>query len=414
MNDKRFAVHIGLDWADEKHDYCLRDAASKKIEYGVFKHTPALIDKWALGLKDRFHEKPVAICLELKSGPIVSCLLKYEFITLFFVVPKAMANYREIFTQSGAKDDPTDAFLQLDYMTKHFSDLREVKLDQQNTRMLNQLTIHRKSFVDEKVKLSNKITATIKAYYPIVLDIFKGLDSIIFCDFVERWPNLSKLKGARKESLKTFFKSHHSGREDLLNRRIELIHAAISLTDDDAIIKPYQQYLLGLVNSLKPMLETIKVYDTKIKSIFEKHEDKEIFSSFPGAGDILAPRLLVAFGTDRSVFSSADEVERCMGIAPVVVRSGKKSWVHWRFKCDKFLRQTFVEWANQTIKHSFWARNFYDKNREKGKSHQATIRALAFKWIRIMFRCWKNHTTYDEVTYLFALEKCNKKIKWLN
>jgi len=33
------------------------------------------------------------------------------------------------------------------------------------------------------------------------------------------------------------------------------------------------------------------------------------------------------------------------------------------------------------------------------------IRALAFKWIRIVFRCWKSNTPYDESTYLKALKK---------
>ena len=410
MNETSFAAHIGLDWADEKHDYCLRSVNSSLLEYGKFKHTPALIDEWVSGLKDRFNHQPVAICLELKSGPIVSCLSKYDFITLFFVAPQALANYRKVFTQSGAKDDPTDAFLQFDYLTKHFSDLQEVTLDRQDTRLLEQLTIHRKSFVNEKTKLTNKITAALKAYYPLALDIFTDLDTMVFCDFVERWPNLPKLKGARQDTLIRFFKSHHCGRMDLINRRIELINTAITLTDDDAIIKPYQRYLLGVVNLLKPLLETIKAYDSEIAFIFEQHEDRYIFASFPGAGGNLAPRLLAAFGSDRNKFSSADEVNKCAGISPVVERSGKRSWVHWRFKCSRFLRQTFVEWANQTIKYSFWARSFYDKKRAEGKSHQATIRALAFKWIRIMYRCWKNHTTYDETQYLFALEKRKNKM----
>ena len=159
---------------------------------------------------------------------------------------------------------------------------------------------------------------------------------MVFCEFIERWPNLSKLKGAREETLKTFFKSHHSGREDLMNRRIELIHRAISLTDDIAVIEPYQQYLLGLINLLKSHLETIKEYDTKTAAIFKQHEDFPIFASFPGAGPQLAPRLLTAFGSDRSVFSCAEEVQRCSGIAPVMVLSGKKSLVHWRFRCHKF------------------------------------------------------------------------------
>ena len=120
---------------------------------------------------------------------------------------------------------------------------------------------------------------------------------------------------------------------------------------------------------------------------------------------MFGPRLLVAFGTNRDRFESSDEVSRLSGVAPVLKRSGKKSWVHWRYSCPKFLRQTFVEWANQSIRYSFWAREFYDEKRATGKSHQSTIRSLAFKWIRIIYRCWINKIPYDESVYLFALKK---------
>lgn len=70
-----------------------------------------------------------------------------------------------------------------------------------------------------------------------------------------------------------------------------------------------------------------------------------------------------------------------------------------------FLRQTFVERVASSVPHSFWARAFYDSHRAKGASHNATIRALAFKWIRILFRCWIDRTPYNESRYLAALQK---------
>lgn len=130
-----------------------------------------------------------------------------------------------------------------------------------------------------------------------------------------------------------------------------------------------------------------------------------MFAALPGAGPHLAPRLLVAFGEQRSRFQSAQDLLRYAGIAPVKESSGQKSWVHWRWSCPKFLRQTFVEWALQTRKHSFWAEAFYQMQRQKGKTHQAAIRALAFKWIRIVFRCWQDNQPYDEVKYLMALKR---------
>ena len=92
------------------------------------------------------------------------------------------------------------------------------------------------------------------------------------------------------------------------------------------------------------------------------------------------------------------------GIAPVVERSGQKSWTHWRYSCPKFLRQTFVEWAGQSVRFSYWANAFYRAQIEKGKPHNTAIRALAFKWIRIAYQCWKTKTPYDESRYLSSLK----------
>ena len=66
--------------------------------------------------------------------------------------------------------------------------------------------------------------------------------------------------------------------------------------------------------------------------------------------------------------------------------------------------QTFVEWAASTIRRSFWASAYYHRQRAKGSSHQAAVRALAYKWIRILYRCWQTRIPYDESVYLLALK----------
>ena len=91
-------------------------------------------------------------------------------------------------------------------------------------------------------------------------------------------------------------------------------------------------------------------------------------------------------------------------MAPVIEQSGKKSWTHWRYSCPRFLRQTFVEWAGQSVRFSFWAKAYYQQQMEKGKPHNTAIRSLAFKWIRIAFKCWKTRTKYDESKYLETLK----------
>ena len=142
----------------------------------------------------------------------------------------------------------------------------------------------------------------------------------------------------------------------------------------------------------------------------KRHPDAEIFKSFPGAGVALAPRLLAAFGTDRERLKIADEMQCLSGIAPVTVKSGKSRHVHRRWACNKYLRQTFHEHALHSLLKSAWAKAYYDMMCARGANHHGAIRALAFKWIRIMQRCWQTRTRYDEAKYFQTLRERNSPI----
>ena len=150
-------------------------------------------------------------------------------------------------------------------------------------------------------------------------------------------------------------------------------------------------------------LSTLRALDRKIEQAAGEHPDFSIFASLPGAGTVMAPRLLAAFGSQRDRYSCADELQTYSGIAPVTESSGKRKWVHFRWACPKFLRQSFHEWAGHSIAQSVWARAYYQQQRDRGSDHHAVVRALAFKWIRIVFRCWKYRVAYDESKYLAAL-----------
>jgi hypothetical protein len=96
-------------------------------------------------------------------------------------------------------------------------------------------------------------------------------------------------------------------------------------------------------------------------------------------------------------------MQKRAGIAPITVRSGRQSQVHWRWATSTFLRQTFHEFAHHSILHTPWAKTFYHQQRARGKKHHAAVRALAFKWIRILWRCWSDRTPYDSARYERAL-----------
>ena len=149
----------------------------------------------------------------------------------------------------------------------------------------------------------------------------------------------------------------------------------------------------------------IQKYDDQIKQLFQQHPDHLLFESFPGAGAVMAPRLLAAMGADRDRWKSAAEIQQTFGIAPVTVQSGNQLWIHYRWACSKFQHQTFHDFAAQSILWCDWARAYYDKMRNiQKKGRHAALRALAYKWIRILFRCWKDRVPYDDQLYLRGLQ----------
>src|SRR5438445_3384543 len=402
-----FAAFVGIDWADAQHDGCLQTAGSAKRECFQFEHTPEAIDAWGTTLRTRCNGQPMAICLALTQGPLVSALRKYDFLVLFPLNPLPLARYRAAFTPTRAKDDPTDAALQLALLLTHRDKLQPLKPQSPAMRALEQLVEHRRRVVDDRVRITNRLTTTLKNYFPHVLQWFQDKDTHIFCDFLRRWPTLQSAQLARRTTLETFFRDHHVRSEDVIAQRRHAIKTATPLTTDEGVITPHALLVPALVAHLRVTLQAIADFDTAIAQRAQTHPDFPLFQALPGAGPVFAPRLLVAFGAQRARSASAAELQKYAGIAPVTERSGKKSWVHWRLQCPKFLRQTFGEWAAESTRHSFWAQVYYQQQRDTGKAHQAAVRALAFKWIRILYRCWQERTPYDDSVYLRALKRRN-------
>ncbi len=403
-DQKYFTAYIGIDWADRKHDMCIQSSKTGIREFDQIPHQPDELDQWAQSLMRRFGA-PMAVAVELSKGPIISALQKHDCFVIFPVNPSTLARYREAFTPSRAKDDPTDAELALDLIIKHPERFKPLNPQSAQMRALASLVEQRRRLVNDRVRTTNRLRNTLKQYYPQPLEWFDRIDTVLFCDFITRWPTLLKVKRARRTTLTTFFHQHSMRFSQLLDNRVEAIKTATPLTLDEGIIGPHRLQAIVWVEMLRVTLNAIKQYDKAIAELAPQHPDYALFDALPGAGPSLAPRLLVAFGEQRDRFNSASELQRYAGIAPVTERSGKKHWVHWRWQCSSFLRQTFVEWAAQTINKSYWAGAYYRQQRGKGATYQAAVRALAFKWIRILYRCWQNHTPYNESTYLNALKK---------
>ena len=400
-----FAAFVGLDWADATHDVCLQATGSATREHFVLEHTPEAIEAWVCALRQRFAGKPIAVCLELNKGPMVFALRTYDFLVLFPVNPLTLARYRAAFPPSRAQDDPTAADLQLALLCTHRDQLQPLTPQSPTMRALAQLVAHRRRVVGDTVQITNRLTSTLKTSFPQALQWFQDKDTLLLCDVLSRWPTRKAVQRARRSTLETFFREPHVRSADVIPQRIDAIKAATPWTTDAGISAPHALLVQTLVHQLRVTLHAIQDCDHASAQRAPSHPDFPLFQTLPGAGPVFAPRRLVACGEQRERSASAAARQQCAGIAPVTERSGKQSWVYWRFQCPPFLRHTFVEWAAESIRHAFWARVYSQQQRDKGKAHQAAVRALAFKWLRMLFRCWQDRTPYDESVYLNALHR---------
>src|SRR6266568_5233721 len=211
-----FAAFVGIDWADATHAICLQAAGTAKRECFQLEHTPEAIDAWVTTLRTRFNGQPVAVCLELDKGPLVSALRKYDFLVLFPINPLMLARYREAFTPSRAKDDPTDAELQLELLLTHRDTLQPLQPQSPAMRALAQLVEHRRRVVGDKVRLTNRLTSTLKNSFSHALQWFQDKDTLLFCDVLCRWPTLKAAQLARRTTLENFFRAHHVRSADVI------------------------------------------------------------------------------------------------------------------------------------------------------------------------------------------------------
>jgi transposase len=402
MSEFEFGPLVGLDWGDTSHEVAVWDEQRQTRTSERIEHTPAALREWIEALHAQVGGAAIAMAIEQSRGAVFDALNGYPFVTLYPINPRSAARYREAFHPSLSKDDPTDAASLLDLLHKHRNELRPFVPDDACTRLLRLLTEDRRELVDQRTQHVQRVTDRLKTYYPQAVRWAGALTTGQACDFLDRWPTLQAIQGTRPSVIRAFYERHHHAAA-WIDLRLAEIRAAVTFHDDQVIIDAAVLLIGSEVAQIRALNTSVATYDEKIASAFATHQDAPIFASFPGAGAQLAPRLAAAFGTDQNRFHSAVNVATRSGIAPVLRRSGKTATVHMRWACPKFLRQTFHEYARVSIGYSVWARAFYKQQRARGHSHHEAIRTLAYRWIRVLYACWKNHTAYDETRYLRQL-----------
>jgi transposase len=411
MPSEAIAAYIGIDWADEKHVVALRSAAEgAKIEHQLVDQRPEALMEWIGQLEQRFgHQGKILVCLEQSRGALIYHLMGYALFELYPVNPLQLARYRETFSPGGAKDDRPDSELLCELLYCHRDRLKAWKPDTELNRKLAFFNEGRREAVDQGTRLSNAIKSQLKVYFPLALELLdENTSTALAADLLLKWPTLEALQKQNALSLRKFFYAHNCRGEAKMLQRLEQVQQAKPLTQDRAVIEPAVLRVQMLARQLKALLPDIARYEQHIAELFAAHPSHFLFDNLPGAGRALAPRLCSALGSDPERWQSAQELSTFHGIAPVRRASGKKTGkrasIHFRQACPKFLRQSFHEFAGCSIRCCTWAKALYDSQRARGKGHHAAVRAVAFKWIRILFACWKHRIPYDPQRYLHALQ----------
>jgi transposase len=123
----------------------------------------------------------------------------------------------------------------------------------------------------------------------------------------------------------------------------------------------------------------------------------EIYLSMPGLGDRLAARVAAEIGEHVEQYPTPNALQCYAGTAPVTKRSGRSEYVvARRLAHNRYLGTAVHQWAFCSLRRSAWARAFYDSKIKSGKRHHSALRALANRWLEVLWHCLKLGTTYDE------------------
>lgn len=405
-------LFIGIDRSDQSIDICQLHKGGKFQQHCKISSSPEDLIQWVIKLKDMLKEnQTIALCIEQPCQNLVHFFSQFDHLVIYLVNPALIKRYKESLSSSRAKDDKRDAAALAQFIYERHQRLEPYKNSDPLCQQIATLVEKRRQLVSERVNLTNKLTQALKEYYPQALELTgKYIHSPISCAFIKKWSSLQKLKKAKTSTIEKFYYLHNSRSKILMQKRFDLIEKAVPLCTEEATIEVYELLVISLINAIEAIQKSIHKFDKAIEQKAAQHEDYKIFSNLPGAGPCYASRLLAFFGKDRNKYKTASSVQQHSGVAPITKQSGKMHFVHRRYACNKFIRQTFVEWAGQTIIKSMWAKAYYLQQKEKGHRYQSILRSLAYKWQRILFRCWRNHELYDEKAYLKALEKSSSPL----
>jgi len=254
----------------------------------------------------------------------------------------------------------------------------------------------------------NRLRAVLLRYYPAAAQVFSSLQTQIALHFVSTYPTPQAAADLSWAEFQAFAQQHGYRRPKRLPAcfaRLQADHPAAS--PETVLI--YQDEAVQLAELLLAGIRAKKEAKRALRSLFQQHPDHTIFSSLPGAGELLAPALLAKFGDDRQRFPAPDGLQALAGTCPVTEKSGKRKRVKFRRACDRQFRHFAQQWAIASLSESVWAIAYWNAVRPRCDSDSHAYRCLANRWLAVAWKLWQSRTLYDEAYHLRQRAKHSRR-----
>jgi transposase len=387
----------GLDWATDTNALCIIDHHGQILTELATPADAAGIGR-LLSQLDRHGVTQVAI--ERPDGPVVQALLATGR-TVVVIAPRQVKHLRARYGQSGNKHDRFDAFVLADVLRTDGHRLTPLYPDSPQTLALRSAVRARHDLVSARVGLCNQLRAHLRVVFPGAVGLFAELDSPISLAFLERFPTADAAAWLTHRRLGAWLAANrYCGRTPTRALLGRLTNAPAGLTGDHGQASAHAT--LAYVHALTAIRAQIAALQAQIAEQLALHPDRHIFQSLPRAGTIRAAKLLVEVGDARGRFPTHDSLAALAGAVPSTRQSGRHTQVAFRWACDKKLRDAVMDFAADSRRASPWAQATYQRHRTAGKTHQHATRILARAWLRIIWRCWHNHTPYNPALHGIA------------
>ena len=387
-------LFVGIDWSDLQLDFLGRTSEGQVLTTGRVE--PKLAGMGELFSKLEAHASPseIAIAVETSHGAWVQALLDRGY-AVYPVNPKSAERFREALSAAGNKSDRIDCKVLAMMLTTFHTQLKPMRPDDPEIVTLRIACQDRVRLVEERTAKINELHAVLKAYYPAFAGLFGNLDSIISLQFLQEFPTQDEMRSLAPRQLRSWLKRHHYSSLSRLEE-MENILTAPTLPVAAHLQFAKSALIRYLAASLLSLKTVIAQREHEINDHFDAMPEADWIRSLPGAGPNLAPALLACLGRDPNRFADVGEARAFMGTAPVTKASGKTRIVHFRLGCWKFARRTLQLFADHSRDTCAWAQALYEQKRASGNSHQAALRILAHKWLKILLALKRTGQRYDD------------------